>query len=281
VSTQPLVWLRGGGDLGTGVAHRLFRAGFPLVVTEIAQPMVVRRAVAFASAVFEGLCEVEGVTAERVTDERAAADLLRLDHVPVLVDPEGTLVRRMAPGILVDARMLKRAPAARLTDELIVIGLGPGFTAGLDADAVIETQRGHDLGRVILNGGAAADTGVPGAVSGYSLERVLFAPCDGAVQGAAAIGDVVQAGQVVALVAGQPVVATLSGVLRGLLHDGISVQKGRKLGDIDPTGVREHCFTISDKARAIGGGVLEAAFYLLHRNCGEWDAAIEPEPRIG
>lgn len=258
-----LVVIKGGGDLATGVAHRLHRAGMQVVVTELAQPTVIRRAVAVASAVYEGQVEVEGMVARLVASDDEIRAALALGQVPVVIDPQGEVITRLRPTVVVDAIMAKRNTGTRITDAPIVIGLGPGFTAGVDVHAVIETNRGHNLGRVILSGSAEPNTGIPGPTMGYTIERVLRAPCEGLFKGERRIGDPVEAGEVVASVAGQPVVANISGVLRGLLADGVLVRAGMKVGDVDPRGVREHCFTISDKARAIGGGVLEAILYLL------------------
>jgi xanthine dehydrogenase accessory factor len=271
-----LVVVKGGGDLATGVAHRLHRVGMRVVVTELAQPTVIRRAVAFASAVFEGEVTVEGVTARRVEDAAQALALLPEGIVPVLVDPGASILRpervegvpELKPTVVVDAIIAKRNTGTEITDAPVVVALGPGFKAGLDAHAVIETNRGHDLGRVILEGQAAPDTGVPGPVMGYASERVVRAPGPGLFRGVKAIGDRVEAGDVVARAGDQPVLAPISGVLRGLLADGLVVKEGMKVGDVDPRGVREHCFTISDKARALGGSVLEAILYLL-RERGE------------
>lgn len=260
---EMLVLIRGGGDLGSGVAHRLHRSGFRVVVTELPQPLVIRRAVAFANAVYEGHCAVEGVEARLVRSVEEVGAILSRGMIPVLMDPEGRAIPLLRPDVVVDARLAKRNLGTTMADAPIVIGLGPGFVAGQDVHAVIETQRGHDLGRMILQGCAAADTSVPGLVQGYGRERVLWAPKAGVFRGQAAIGDAVAAGQVVAHVEDEPVLASIGGVLRGLLHDGLSVGKGQKVGDIDPRGVVEHCFTISDKSRAIGGGVLEAILYLL------------------
>ena len=265
-----LVVIKGGGDLATGVVHRLHRAGMPVVVTELAQPTVSRRAVAVASAVYEGQVEVEGLVAQLAESDQdpkgfKSKPLGSWGLVPVVVDPRGEVIARLRPTVVVDAIMAKRnAGATTITDAPIVIGLGPGFTAGVDVHAVIETNRGHYLGRVILSGSAEPHTGVPGPTAGFTRERVLRAPCEGIFTGKRRIGDAVEAGQVVASVAGQPVAANISGVLRGLLADGLPVKPGLKVGDVDPRGVREHCFTISDKARAIGGGVLEAILYLLN-----------------
>jgi xanthine dehydrogenase accessory factor len=258
-----LVVVKGGGDLATGVAHRLHRVGMKVVVTELAQPTVIRRAVAFASAVFEGEVMVEGVTARRVEDAAQALALLPEGIVPVLVDPGASIVRELKPTGVVDAIIAKRNTGTQITDAPLVVALGPGFTAGIDAHVVIETNRGHDLGRVILEGQASPDTGVPGPVMGYASQRVVRAPGPGVFQGVKAIGDRVEAGDVVARAGDQPVLAPISGVLRGLLADGLVVKEGMKVGDVDPRGVRQHCFTISDKARALGGSVLEAILYLL------------------
>jgi xanthine dehydrogenase accessory factor len=254
-----LTYIRGGGDLATGVAYRLHRAGFPVAVLELAQPRVIRRAVAFASAVYESEIEVEGVTARRVSGPEEAAALARWGLVAVLVDPDGAAVQSKMPSVLVDGRMLKENPGdTYITQAPLVIALGPGYTAGVDCHAVVETKRGHDLGRVIWEGRAEPNTGVPGRVGTFQAERVLRAPADGAVQSRAHIGDVVRAGQTVASVDDAPVPTPFDGVLRGLTYDGVVVRAGTKIGDVDPRGVRRHCFTISDKALAVGGGVLEA-----------------------
>ena len=266
--TRLVVWVQGGGDLGTGVAHRLHRAGLAVVVTETSPPLVIRRAVAFANAVFEGRWEVEGVTAVLVTTAAEARRALANGDVPVLVDPAGETALALAPRAVVDARMLKTSAGPGWRGQMIAIGLGPGFAAGVDVDAVVETQRGHYLGRVILSGAAAPNSGVPGAVGGVGQERVLRSPADGRLCCSVQIGDRVEAGQVLATVSGQPVTAAISGVVRGLLHDGQETTRGSKIGDIDPRGVRDYCFTISDKARAIGGGVLEALM-LLSRSAGD------------
>ena len=257
-----LVLLRGGGDLGTGVAHRLHRAGFKVVVSELPQPLVIRRTVAFASAVYEGCIEVEGVKATLASGKAEIETLLNQGVVPVIVDPAGKAIPTLKPDAVVDARMTKRNLGTTLADAPVVIGLGPGFIASQDVHAVVETMRGQHLGRVILKGRAERDTHVPGSVQGYGRERVLWAPCAGYFRGAAHIGQQIEVGQTAAHVAEQPVHASIAGVLRGLLHDNLLVHEGQKVGDIDPRGITEYCFTISDKARAIGGGVLEAILYL-------------------
>ncbi len=252
-----VVVVKGGGDLATGVAHRLFRAGFAVIITEIARPTVIRRTVAFAAAVYDGQTTVEGVTAVLSKADDALAVVGR-GAIPVLIDPRAACVDALRPAAVVDAIMAKANTGTALTDAPVVIGVGPGFTAGVDVRAVIETMRGHDLGRVITTGPAAADTGIPGEIGGYGRERLIQAPAAGVFKTAANIGDVVQTGAVVAYVGDTPVRAGIDGVLRGLLHDGLTVDKGLKVGDIDPRCQVDHCFSISDKARAIGGGVLEA-----------------------
>lgn len=258
-----LAVVKGGGDLATGVAYRLFRAGFWVVITEIPQPTVIRRTVSFAEAVYSAEMVVEGVGAKRVESPEQIEAVLREGKIPVLVDPEASIVERLRPTILVDAIMAKRNLGTRISDAPIVVALGPGFTAGVDAHAVIETNRGHNLGRVILAGAAEPNTGVPGSIGGQAEERVIRAPKAGVVRTARQIGDQAKQGEVVAWVEGEAVRAPFSGVLRGMIKEGLRVSKGMKIGDIDPRAVREHCFTISDKSLAIGGGVLEAALYLL------------------
>jgi xanthine dehydrogenase accessory factor len=256
-----LVVIRGGGDLGSGVAHRLHRARYGVIILEIEQPTVIRRTVAFASAVYDGAIMVEGVRGLRVPDAATARWAVSQDMLPVLIDPGRRTLPDLPAAAVVDARMAKRELGTRTSDAPVVIGLGPGFVAGGNAHAVIETQRGHDLGRVIYAGTALADTGVPGAVGGQDAKRLLRAPAAGVFHAGRQIGSLVKAGDVVGFVDDSPVLTYIDGVLRGIIHDGVAVAAGLKIGDVDPRGVAEHCFTISDKARAIGGGVLEA---LLH-----------------
>ncbi len=254
-----LVCLRGGGDIASGVAYRLCRAGFPVVILELARPLAIRRAVSFAEAVYAGEFVVEGVKARLTAGVAEAVAAARSGMVAVLVDPAGYAIPKLRPTVLVDARMLKTSPGDLNPEQaLLVIALGPGYTVGRECHAVIETNRGHNLGRVLWQGRAEPDTGIPGAVRGQAAERVLRAPADGSVQSVAQIGDPVIGGQLIATVGGEPVRAPFDGVLRGLLHDGVPVSAGHKIGDVDPRGVRRHCFTISDKTLAVGGGVVEA-----------------------
>jgi len=253
-----LILLKGAGDLGTGVAWHLHRAGFPVIVTELAQPRVVRRTVAFASAVYDGTIAVEGATARRAESFDDVRGLLNDGIIPVLVDPETRAREFFKPIVLIDAVMAKRNTGTRITDAPFVPALGPGFTPGVDCHAVIETQRGHNLGRVLWDRPAEANTGVPGEVGGKSAERVLRAPCEGTLKAIRQIGDSVISGEVIARVGDANVIAPFDGILRGLVHDGLMVKAGTKIGDVDPRADRAMCFTISDKALAVGGGALEA-----------------------
>lgn len=264
-----LVIVKGGGDLATGAAHRLFRSGFPVIVTETERPTMVRRTVAFAECLYAGRIEVEGVEARpaggRTPEEKLAAAraLLAGGVIPVVVDPEGAIVPLARPAAVVDAILAKRNLGTRMDQAEAVVALGPGFTAGGDVHAVIETARGHDIGRVILEGPAEPDTGVPGPIEGYTTERLLRSPAGGRFEPICRIGDRVERGQAVARVGGQEVKAQIPGVLRGLLREGLEVSPGFKVGDVDPRAKPEHCFTISDKSRAVAGGVLEAVMMFL------------------
>jgi xanthine dehydrogenase accessory factor len=253
-----IILVRGAGEMATGVAHRLTRSGFHACLTEIPQPLAVRRAVSFCEAVFDGQKEVEGLLATRVAGQEEIFRAWEEGKVPVAVDPECAIRQVLHPDVLVDAILAKRNTGILITDAPLVIGLGPGFRAGEDVHMVIETNRGHRLGKVIEEGEAEPDTGIPGEISGYTWERVLKAPASGRFKAKNRIGDRVEKGEVVAEVEGAPVDSKIGGVLRGILRDGLWVQEQMKVGDIDPRGVRENCFTISEKARAIGGGVLEA-----------------------
>ncbi len=256
-----LVVIRGGGDLATGTALRLYRAGMEVVVCETAVPTSIRRTVCFSEAVRLGETEVEGVTA-RLAALADLPDLLGRGIVPVLADPEGACIPALAPDAVVDAIIAKRNLGTRMDMAPVVVAAGPGFTAGLDCHAVVETMRGHYLGRVIYDGAALPNTDVPGLIGGYAGERVLRAPADGVFRGVKRIGDHVRAGEAAGYVDGAPMVCTIDGVLRGLLADGVPVRRGMKSGDVDPRCAPEHCLCASDKALAVGGGVLEAILLL-------------------
>jgi len=253
------VVVRGGGELGSAVARLLFRAGLPVLVLERSEPFAVRRRVSFAAAVWEGDAEVEGVRGARVGSADEAETLLgEPERVPLLVDPEARCLDRLRPAVLVDARMLKTASAAARRSDLFAVGLGPGFVAGIDVDAVVETQRGPELGRVIWSGPALADSAVPTPVQGIDVDRVIRAPAAGPFRSRVAIGDLVECRQLVGDVGRTPTPAPTGGLVRGLLADGVRVEAGVKIGDIDPRGAGIDPGRISDKGRAVAAGVLEA-----------------------
>jgi xanthine dehydrogenase accessory factor len=254
---QPIL-IRGAGDLASGVAWRLHRCGFPVVMVELAEPLVVRRTVSFAEAVFAGQATVDGVLAQRAASVAEARRLLAEGTIPVLIDPAAACRAELRPAVLVDAIMAKVNSGTTIDDAPLVLALGPGFVAGQDCHAVVETNRGHDLGRVLWQGPAEPDTKTPGEVGGYRGARVLRAPADGHLRGHAAIGDTVQEGAVIAHIDGTPIVAPFTGVLRGLVHPSVAVYAGMKIGDLDARAEPRFCFTISDKSLAIAGGVLEA-----------------------
>ena len=264
-----LVAVKGAGDLATGVMHRLKRAGFAVMATELAHPTVLRRTVAFAEAIALGQMTVEGITAQRANSIEDIRVIVENNFVPILIDPDGIAFKKMQPDVVVEATLLKFNSGIHMHDAPIVIALGPGYEAGTDAHAVIETNRGHNLGRVYLKGSAEPNTGVPGTIGGYAGERLLRAPNTGRLYGKLQIGDQVHEGDVVAIVQSDegtaPITAAIPGILRGLVRDELAVSTGMKVGDIDPRAIREHCFTISDKSRAIGGGVLEAILYFMNK----------------
>lgn len=267
---QPWVLVRGAGDLATGVIVRLHRCGFRVAVTECANPSAIRRRAALCEAVWQGQTTVEGVTCRRVTNADEAVRVSQAGEVPLLVDERAACVSALHPVAVVDAILAKRNLGTSREMAPITVGLGPGFTAGEDVDAVVETMRGHHLGRVILQGAAIPNTGVPGVIAGYAAERVIHAPASGEMvfvqdeNGQTIdIGALVHKGQEIARVGGVPVLATIDGVLRGLIRAGYPVTEGLKIADIDPRPEQvAYCDTVSDKARAIGGGVVEAILRL-------------------
>lgn len=270
---QPWVLVRGAGDLATGVIVRLHRCGFRVAVTECANPSAIRRCAALCEAVWQGQATVEGVTCRLVEDIDAAVQASQADEVPLLVDERADCVAALHPAAVVDAILAKRNLGTNREMAPVTVGLGPGFTAGEDVDAVIETMRGHHLGRVLLQGAAIPNTGVPGVIAGYAAERVIHAPASGKMTfvqdesgQAIDIGALVKKGQEIARVGGVPVLATIDGVLRGLIRAGYPVTEGLKIADIDPRPEQvAYCDTVSDKARAIGGGVVEALLYLARK----------------
>jgi len=256
------VLIKGAGDIATGIALRLWRGRFAVFMTEIEAPTTVRRTVSFSQAVFDGTATVEGVTAELAPSIETVEEIAALGRVPVLIDPEASCLEQLRPDVVVDAILAKRNLGTAITDAPVVIGVGPGFTAGADCHAVVETQRGHDLGRVIWQGGALPNTGIPGEIGGRSLQRVLRAPCAGMFRQVLEIGTLVRPGDIVGTVGDVPVKTEIVGILRGVLATGVLVRPGMKCGDVDPRCEEAHCYTVSDKARAIGGGVLEVILAL-------------------
>ncbi len=256
-----LVLIRGGGDLATGIALRLYRAGCGIVMTELAHPTAIRRTVCFSEAVRLGETKVEGICARLAADPAGARELVGQGMVALLVDEDGQSIPILKPDAVVDARLAKRNIDTKLTHAPVVIGVGPGFTVGVDCHAAVETQRGHFLGRALYEGAPAPNTGIPGNIGGYTTQRVLRAPADGVLTRTLNIGTVVEAGQAAGYVGDLPMVCEISGVLRGMLPEGTPVKAGMKSGDVDPRGVLDHCYTASDKAMSVAGGVLEA---LLH-----------------
>ena len=268
-----LIICRGGGDLATGIVHRLFRAGFPVLVLETDSPAAIRRQVSFSEAVYDGTATVEGGTAERIASANKASvnHVLEEGRVPILVDPEGSSIPLLKPDIVVDAIIAKKNLGTAKEMAPLVIGVGPGFTAGEDVDLVVESMRGHNLARIFTTGSALPNTGIPGNIGGFTKERVLHAETAGYMKNIRQIGDIVEKGEEIARIYEKmtedgtfsgsyvSVEASISGIIRGLIREGYHFQKGFKIADIDP---REselaNCFTISDKARSIGGSVLEA-----------------------
>ena len=276
---KDLIVVRGAGDLATGTIHRLKKAGFRLLVLEAEHPAAIRRQVALSEAVYAGSARVEDVEAVRMdvdlAEKKNRKELLeqemeriwKKDGVPVLVDQAGLSIAALRPAVVVDAILAKKNLGTTKEMAPLVIALGPGFTAGEDVDVVIETKRGHNLGRVIRSGSAVPNTGIPGIIGGYGKERVMHAQAEGILRNVASIGDIVEARAVIAEIETEngtvPVEASLSGLLRGLIRDGYPVTKGFKIADIDPRQEElQNCFTISDKARCIAGSVLEVI-------CGE------------
>lgn len=265
------VVVRGGGDLASGVAYRAFVAGWRVFVVELPQPLAVRRKVSFGQAVYDDSIIVEGIRAVRVLDSQAAIDATENGVIPVLVDPLLTSLHTLSPEVLVDARMLKQRAETSLDLARLVIGLGPGFRAGENCHAVVETKRGPNLGRVYWQGQAEDDTGIPETVGSQRDTRVIRAPVSGIVAISAKIGDLVTEGETIGQIGEQLITAAFTGVLRGAIHNGLWVEKGTKVGDLDPRQSIDLCFRLSDKALAIGGGVLEAVLSRPDLREGMWN----------
>jgi xanthine dehydrogenase accessory factor len=253
-----VVLIKGAGEMATGVAHRLASCHFKVCMTETSNPQAVRREVAFSEAIFDSEKEVEGVTAKRVESPDHIQEVWKEEKIPILTDPGARVKDFIKPDVLIDATLAKKNLGTKITDAPLVIGLGPGFYAGRDVHLVIETNRGHNLGRIFADGEAEPNTGIPSSIDGYAEERVIRAPQDGKFRALKKIGEGVVADGKVGMIGNAEVRARIAGVIRGLLRDGTEVWKGMKLGDVDPRGIKGHCCTISDKARTISGGVLQA-----------------------
>lgn len=253
-----MVIVRGGGDLATGTIYKLYQCGYDVLVLETARPTAIRRKVSFCEAVYDGSSTVEHVVCRRADTKEQCMHAWEQQEIPLMTDPDGKMIREMQPEAVIDAILAKKNLGTSKDMAPLTIALGPGFCAGKDVDYVIETKRGHQLGRVIAQGSAAPDTGVPGIIGGYGAERVIHAPASGSIRVLAQIGSIVEKGQTLARIGDVNVPATLDGVLRGMIRDGFAVEKGLKIADIDPRiEEKENCATISDKARCIAGGVLE------------------------
>jgi xanthine dehydrogenase accessory factor len=251
------VLIKGAGEMASGVAWRLYQCGFSICLTETHQPLAVRRKVSFCEAVYDGQMIVEGVEALLITDPDDRFRVWADGKIPLLLDPDCKSKNIIKPHVLVDAILAKKNKGTSLTDAPLVIAMGPGFEAEKDAHFVVETNRGHNLGRLLTSGHTEPDTGVPGPIQGITTDRVLRAPTAGRFQSSMDIGAQVKQEDVIGTVTGEPVRAKIDGVLRGLIHDGVEVTGGLKIGDIDPRGIIDYCYTISEKARALGGAVLE------------------------
>lgn len=255
-----MIIVRGGGDLATGTIYKLVKCGYQVLILETDQPSAIRRTVSFSEAVYQGQQSVEGVTCFRAKDINEAKAMLKENKLVLLVDPKGESIHAFQPEAVIDAIIAKKNLGTNKQMAPVTIALGPGFEAGVDVDMVIETKRGHYLGRIYTSGYAIKNTGIPGIIGGYGKERVIHSPSKGIIHPLKQIGDIVKKGEVIAMIDGQvEVLASLDGLLRGMIRDGFEVVEGFKIADIDPRiEEKNHCYTISDKARSIAGGVLEA-----------------------
>jgi xanthine dehydrogenase accessory factor len=256
------VIVRSGGDVASGTIKRLHESGFKVIVLEIENPTAIRRTVSYSQCIFDGSITIEGTTSRLCSTIEEVDDAHWKGEIPVVVDSEGKWIDIVNPKVVIDAILAKKNLGTDKSMADIVIGLGPGFEAGVDVHAVIETNRGHDLGRVIYSGKPQENTGAPGNINGYTIERVIYSPADGKISVLKDIESLVNKGEVVAEVAGKEVRSNIKGVVRGMIADGTPVFKGMKIGDVDPRSEISHCYGISDKARSVGGGVLEAILHL-------------------
>lgn len=272
---KDLIVIRGGGDIATGTIHKLHRCGFKVVILEVEKPSSIRRAVCFSEAIYENKFIVEDVVCEKANNLDEIYNILDRGNIPVVIDPYGEYIKMLNPLVVVDAILAKRNLGTNKSMAPITIGLGPGFCASQDVDIVIETMRGHNLGRIIENGHAMPNTGIPGEIKGIGKERVIYSPDDGTISNVRQIGDIVKKGEVLATINNSEnnsiteVKATIDGLLRGIIRDKTNVKNGLKIADIDPR-IEEikNSYTISDKARTIAGGVLEAILYMKQKHEG-------------
>lgn len=257
-----LIIIRGGGDIATGIGHRLFMAGFKVIILDMEKPLAIRRRVSFCEAVYNGEIIVEGVKAILTRNLEEIYEAINNGIIPVYIDEKGEIINSIKPIAIIDSILAKKNLGTTKDMAPMTIGIGPGFEAGVDVDLVVETKRGHFLGKVIHKGKAEDDTGVPGDILGYKEERIIRAEASGIFKSYYNIGDKVEVGDIICETSGRKVRARISGILRGIIKEGLYVEKGLKVGDIDPRGIEEYIYTISDKARAVGGGVLEGIMYL-------------------
>lgn len=276
---EQFIVVRGGGDLATGTIYKLRKAGYPVLVLESGHPSAIRRCVAFSEAVYDGVCEVEGMTCRLADDLEEAYKIIKDQEIPIMKDENCEILHQIRPWAVVDGILAKKNLGTNRNMADKTVALGPGFEAGVDVDLVIETKRGHNLGRIIEKGSAQPNTGIPGVIGGYGKERVIHSPAVGILKNIRTIGDSVEKGEEIARIEREdgsnvPVLASLTGLLRGLIRDGYPVSEGFKIADIDPRKEEyKNCFTISDKARCIAGGVLEALMYLESKEKGEEEKA--------
>ncbi len=257
--------IKGAGEMASGIAHRLFMANIKrIVMTEVPEPITVRRTVAFSEAVYEKESKVEGVRARLVGRADEISNVWKEGRIAVIVDPEARVLREFKPDVVVDAIMAKRNTGTKKDEASLVIGVGPGFSAPDVVHAAVESNRGHNLGRVFYEGATEPHTGIPGSVMGYTTERVLRSPHAGLIRHVKKIGDYVEKGETIMFVGETPILAPFGGLLRGLIRQ-VTVEADEKIGDVDPKGTMEHCYTVTEKARAIGGGVLEAIMHFKAR----------------
>jgi len=263
---RDIIIVRGGGDIASGTIQKLHRSGFKVLILEIAKPTAIRRNVAFSEAVYDGKVIIEDIKGMLVKDKQEVITAWQNNSIPVIIDEKCKFIDILKPCVVVDAILAKRNLGTNKLMAPITIALGPGFNAGVDVDVVIETMRGHNLGKLIFEGFALENTGIPGEIGGYSNERVIYSPCGGKIKDIKKIGDIIEIGDVIAIIGGKKIKAPISGLLRGLIRDDSVLFKGLKIGDIDPRiSEIENCNTISDKARNIGGAVLESVLFMRNK----------------